>query len=64
MSERVQKYLSRVGRGSRREAERWIGDGRVTIDGRKAVLGDKVDSTSLVAVDGIPVVDGAGNSEV
>ena len=64
MSERVQKYLSRVGRGSRREAERWIGDGRVTIDGRKAVLGDKVDSTSLVAVDGIPVVDDAGHSEV
>ena len=67
MSERVHKFLSRVGRGSRREAERWIGDGRVTIDGRRAVLGDKVDSTSQVAVDGIPVVNGdvdAGHSEV
>ncbi len=67
MSERVHKYLSRVGRGSRREAERWSSDGRVTIDGRRAVLGDKVDSTSQVAVDDIPVVNGAvdaGHSEV
>lgn len=55
---RLQKAISAAGLMSRRAAEELIGAGRVTIDGRVAVLGDRVDPvTSAVAIDGalIPV---------
>ena len=41
--ERVQKYLSEQGIASRRKAEEFIKSGQVSINGRKAKLGDKVD---------------------
>jgi 23S rRNA pseudouridine2605 synthase len=50
--EKLQKVLARAGIGSRREMERWIVDGRVTIDGRAAKLGDRVQATERVCVDG------------
>ncbi|MDH3518618.1 MAG: S4 domain-containing protein, partial [Acidimicrobiia bacterium] len=37
---RLQKAMSQAGLMSRRAAEELIRDGRVTIDGRVAVLGD------------------------
>lgn len=40
---RLQKILSEVGVASRRQAEKMIQEGRVTIDGRTAKIGDKVD---------------------
>ncbi len=40
--ERVQKVLSRMGFGSRREIEAWIEQGRVKINRDVAKLGDKV----------------------
>ena len=43
MFERVQKYISTSGAASRRRAEEFIKSGQVTINGRKAKLGDKVD---------------------
>ena len=39
---RINKFLSEAGICSRREADRRIGEGFVTINGRKAVMGDKV----------------------
>ena len=39
---RINKYLSEAGVCSRREADRQIEAGHVTINGRKAVMGDKV----------------------
>lgn len=39
---RINKYLSEAGICSRREADRQIAAGHVTINGRKAVTGDKV----------------------
>jgi len=52
MSEKLQKVLSRVGLGSRREIEGWIAEGRVSVNDRIAVLGDRVLLTDLVKVDG------------
>lgn len=43
MQERVQKFLSSAGLASRRKAEEFIKSGQVTVNGRKAKLGDKVD---------------------
>jgi pseudouridine synthase len=43
MQERVQKYISQAGAASRRKAEEFIKSGQVSINGRKAKLGDKVD---------------------
>lgn len=48
--------LARAGFGSRRACEELIAAGRVTIDGRRAVLGDRVDpQRDRVEVDGVPV---------
>ena len=54
--ERLQKYLSACGVASRRKAEELIHAGSVTINGRPAVLGDKVQPGSdRVCVHGKPV---------
>ncbi len=54
--ERLQKVLAAAGVASRRAAEEMIAAGRVTVDGRVAVLGDRADpGTDAIAVDGRPV---------
>jgi len=53
--EKLQKVLARSGLGSRREMERWIEQGRVTIDGKPASLGDRVDRSRRLSVDGKPL---------
>jgi 23S rRNA pseudouridine2605 synthase len=52
MSERLQKWLAGQGFGSRRKMESWIVDGRITVDGTAAVLGQKVTGTERIQVDG------------
>ena len=49
---RLNKFLSAAGVCSRREADRLIEEGRVTIDGERAVLGDLVQSGARVKVNG------------
>lgn len=49
---RLQKWLSRKGLCSRRQAEEHIRDGRVMINGRPAVLGDRVLAGSEVVFQG------------
>jgi len=49
---RLNKYISEAGVASRRGSDKLIEDGHVTIDGRKAVLGDRVLPDSVVCVDG------------
>ena len=49
---RLNKFLSDAGVCSRREADRLISAGKVTINGVVAVLGDKVSSDDVVKVNG------------
>ena len=58
--EKLQKVLARIGLGSRREMETAIAAGRVTVNGQVAKLGDRVDITAQVSVDGRPVALKAG----
>ena len=53
--ERLQKVLAEAGLASRRQAEQWIRDGRVTVNGTPAVLGQRVQPRDEVRVDGRPV---------
>ena len=54
--ERIAKRLSRAGVCSRREAERWIADGRISVDGEKiSEPGTLVTESSDIRVDGKPV---------
>jgi 23S rRNA pseudouridine2604 synthase len=52
---RINKYLADAGRCSRREADRWIQEGRVLIDGHRATLGDRVTPGMKVTIEGEPV---------
>ena len=59
--ERLQKVLAHAGIGSRRHCEELIEAGVVTINGRVATLGDKVDPESdRIEVEGVPVGTRAG----
>jgi len=56
MEERLQKILSRYGAASRREAEELILSGRVTVNGKEALLGMKADADrDEILVDGDPL---------
>ncbi len=51
-SEKLQKILSRVGLGSRRDLENVIAEGRVSINGKIAKLGDRALPADVIRVDG------------
>jgi len=53
--QRVQKLLADAGVGSRREIERWIVEGRLSINGLPAVLGAKAVVSDRFALDGDPI---------
>ena len=56
MEERLQKILARAGRGSRRACEELIRQGRVSVNGRVARLGQKANpARDRITVDGKPV---------
>ncbi|WDE09902.1 23S rRNA pseudouridine(2605) synthase RluB [Thalassomonas haliotis] len=56
MSEKLQKVLARAGKGSRREMETVISQGRVSVDGKTAYLGDRVEGNEQIRIDGHTVV--------
>ena len=59
-AERLQKILARAGVASRRGAEGLIADGRVTVNGRVATVGESADpARDRVALDGTPVAEPA-----
>ena len=49
--------LARAGLGSRRELEGWIEEGRVTVNGELARIGDRVSARDAIRVDGRPLPD-------
>ena len=51
-SEKLQKVLARAGKGSRREMEAMISQGRVSVDGKTAFLGDRIDGSEQIRIDG------------
>jgi len=54
--ERLQKVLAAAGVASRRASENLIAAGRVTVDGRRATLGQQVEANSaIIEVDGLPI---------
>ena len=54
--ERIAKLIARAGLCSRREAERWIQQGRVTLDGKVLISpGTTVDDPKRIQVDGKPL---------
>lgn len=59
MAERLQKILSARGLASRRTAETWIQQGRVTVNGAPARLGDTADpEQDEILLDGKPLPGG------
>lgn len=59
MKLRINKLISDLGLGSRREAEEYIKQGRVKINGRRASLTDSVSENDIVLLDDmdLPVKD-------
>ena len=63
--QKLQKVLANLGLGSRRKMERWIEEGRVTVDGSVATLGDRVHAGQALRLDGKPLeVDAAEQGRV
>ncbi len=52
MSERIQKALAHAGHGSRRQVEAWVQEGRITVNGNVATLGDHITEDDKVLLDG------------
>ncbi len=52
MSEKLQKVLARTGLGSRRHMEQAIVDGRVSVNGTIASLGDRIEAGAELRLDG------------
>ncbi|MBF0340546.1 MAG: rRNA pseudouridine synthase [Magnetococcales bacterium] len=62
---RLQKWLSEAGLCSRREGERWIEAGRVSVDGEVVTRqGVQVGPEAVVTVDGQPIMLRKGNLRV
>ena len=53
--QKLQKVLANLGLGSRRKMERWIEEGRVSVDGSVATLGDRIRSGQSLRLDGKPL---------
>ena len=64
--EKLQKVLARAGQGSRREIEAIIAANRVSVDGKIATLGDRVDINSgvKIRIDGNPINLGHAQKDI
>lgn len=55
MSERLQKFLARIGLGSRRQIEDWIRQGRISVNGKPAQLGMQISGAEKIQIDSKPI---------
>lgn len=55
MSEKIQKYLANIGVDSRRQIEALIKDGRITVNGAPAHVGQRIEGNESIMLDGKPV---------
>ena len=53
--EKLQKIMASAGVASRRESERWIKEGRVSVNGKVSGIGDRATSKDIIRVDGKPI---------
>jgi len=60
-TEKLQKILAEAGFGSRREMERWIGSGRVQVNGEPAHVGQRIGGEDRIVVDGKPLKRRSGD---
>ena len=49
---RLNKYISEAGICSRRKADEWIEEGKVTVNGKPAVMGMRVNDSDEIIADG------------
>ena len=59
---RINKYLAECGVASRRGCDKLIEEGRVTVNGKTAALGDDIAGGEEIYVDGVPVSHGEKHS--
>jgi 23S rRNA pseudouridine2605 synthase len=52
VKERIQKVLASAGIASRRKVEAWIAEGKITVNGERATLGQKISLSDKVQVNG------------
>ncbi|ETT74195.1 tRNA pseudouridine synthase a [Paenibacillus sp. FSL R7-277] len=56
---RINKFISETGYCSRREADKLVEGGRVTINGEPAMLGSQAEAGDIVLIDGQPLQTGS-----
>ena len=45
---RIQKYIAETGLCSRRKAEEYVRDGKITVNGKVAVIGQNVEENDII----------------
>ena len=49
---RIQKYIAETGLCSRRKAEEYIREGKITVNGKKAVIGQNIEENDIIKYNG------------
>lgn len=49
---RIQKYIAETGLCSRRKAEEYVRDGKITVNGKIAIIGQNVEENNIIKYNG------------